>query len=86
MTPLERAARAVAQNYPCAAGDEYAPDDPVMIAVARAVLQAVRDDPSPTMIEAGDHAEMSLGEVRGLGVYGTERIWPAMIDAALEEG
>lgn len=55
-----------------------------LLCFTRAVLQAIRE-PSEGMVEAGDRAEMALGEVRGLGVYGTERIWPAMIDAALEE-
>ena len=36
-------------------------------------------EPTEAMIEAGDRAIMALGEVRGRGVYGTERCWTAML-------
>lgn len=70
MTPLERAARAVGDTVSaCPSTENY-------IAVARAVLQAIRE-PSVDMNYKGclNHPPAN-----------TAGIWRAMIDAALEEG
>jgi hypothetical protein len=77
---LERAARAAAD-----ADQEDYDEAPLLFReIARAVLQAIRE-PSEALIQAGDLAILALGETRGLGIYGSEECWRAMIDAAIAE-
>jgi hypothetical protein len=77
MTPLERAARDVA-NY---TGQRLPPQGDIVTCegIVRAVLQAIRE-PSEGMVEAGDAEMQSRGCMGGSG-----HVWEDMIDAALSE-
>lgn len=89
MTPLERAARALAMRYYCGRNGQP-PDDPwnvqaveiawkAYVKEARAVLQAIRE-PSAEMIDIGAVCSSSVPIPTT-----AKRIWEAMIDQALAE-
>jgi hypothetical protein len=85
MSALERAAEAIAPHF-CASdrhkGEHY-------LAV-RTVLEAIRE-PSPEMLRAGNISIPAQDDCTpcfeyDLGEYEAQKVWQAMIDAALEEG
>lgn len=73
MIPLERAARAIVDNYPLDSGESPLSWQEVL-PVARAVIAAIRE-PSDAMWEAGD----AVVDHNAIGAY------QAMIDAILEK-
>lgn len=83
MVPLVRAARAIAKrNFPRATEADLAEMSESFILDVRVVLQALRE-PSAAMITAGDDTETEYQS--GLTDLKSEKVWPAMIDAALKE-
>lgn len=93
MTPLERAARALAKEFDCHSGDSdeietrehlrYAFPGAGhfdLLAIARVVLTAIRE-PSEGMAAAGFHVSMEAGE----GFADETAVWQAMIDGLLNE-
>lgn len=94
MTPLERAARALYDRLPHVVEwddlSQSAKDE--NIAVARAVLEAIRE-PSEGMVREGCLADFPGGRFgeatfteAHIGEDDAPVIWQAMIDAALSEG
>ena len=77
MTPLERAARALVDNYPLDSGEEPL-DWQDVLSVVRAVLTAIRE-PSEAMREAAWDSECIHPSAMPDGA------WQAMINAALAE-
>lgn len=82
MTPLERAARALVDNYPLDSGESPLSWQDVL-PVVRAVIKAIRE-PSEAMKRIGTAVTRGAGDDKywadGVGAY------EAMIDALLEEG
>jgi len=84
MTPLERAARALVDNYPLDGGESPLAWQEVL-PVARAVIVAIRE-PSEGMLEAA-YRDLNLSrEDADTPDVEITRAWRAMIDALLEEG
>jgi hypothetical protein len=83
MTIVERAARALADNHLLVSDGHYQ-------AAARAVLQAIRE-PTHEVLRAGNITVPAQDESTpcyeyDLGEDDANRVWQAMIDAALTEG
>lgn len=93
MTPLERAARALARRscspggeaqFPYVSADEWEEKNwPDHMPAARAVLEAIRE-PSEGMREQG--AGQLFGSASDDWGDDARLVWQAMIDAALSEG
>jgi uncharacterized Fe-S center protein len=77
LSPFERAVRAIEQTP--VMSDTYAMAGEDAVALARAVLQAVRD-PSEAMLEAGEQKDLAATDRASALTH-----WQAMIDAALAE-
>lgn len=84
MTPLERAARALIDNYPLDSGESPLTWQEVL-SVARAVIEAIRDPSSP-MTHAAQSESHVAGDCEGDCEVDYHGIWASMIDALLEEG
>lgn len=78
MTPLERASRALVNNYPLDGGESPLSWEEVL-PVARAVLQAIREPSSEIVMAAYGTISMEEHEPRHV-----REMWSDMIDAALE--
>jgi hypothetical protein len=92
MTPLERACRAAHGEHNDDPAERAKSSDPAWdgwkswIPVVRAVLQAIRE-PSDEMVEAAYRREGVGPDAVDVPYSLTpDDMWPAMIDAALEEG
>lgn len=79
MTPIERAARALVDNYPLDSGESPL-DWQEAVPIVRAVLTAIRE-PSEAMLKAAEVVDFI-----GPGENDQAGEWQAMIDALLAEG